>query len=65
MKTEKILTLLSEGFTQAEIAEKLEISISSVEKHINAAKKSHAAKTLFHLAVILYGNPFSGENQND
>lgn len=55
MKIEKILELLRDGFTQAEIAEKLEVSQSSVEKYINAAKKLHGAKTLFHLAVIVYG----------
>ena len=53
MKIEKTFKLLAEGYSQQEVAEKLNISLSTLEKFINAQKKEHKAKSLFHLAVIL------------
>lgn len=53
MKIEKAFKLLGEGYSQKETAEVLNVSLSTLEKFINAQKKVHNAKSLFHLAVIL------------
>ncbi|GAB0156242.1 hypothetical protein CHRYSEOSP005_15060 [Chryseobacterium sp. Alg-005] len=55
-----IIKYLQEGFTQQEIANKLKEqnitpnSLSSVEKRLKQIKEDNEAKTLFHLACILY-----------
>lgn len=64
MKDVKLLIIeyLKEGLNQKEISEKLmenEIfpnSLSSVEKKIKNLRDEYGAKTLFHLAIILYEN---------
>ncbi len=60
-KMEKlIIKYLQEGLNQVEISEKLKndgikpSSLSSVEKRLNKIKEFYEAKTLFHLACILY-----------
>ncbi|AIZ42365.1 hypothetical protein [Cellulophaga baltica] len=56
----KIIQLLSKGYITPEISTHFieknitPSSVSSVEKRIKAIKKAHGAKTLFHLAAILY-----------
>ncbi|WNI34699.1 hypothetical protein [Chryseobacterium sp. SG20098] len=55
-----IIKYLQEGLNQYEISEQLKksdfrpCSLSSVEKRINKIKEFYEAKTLFHLAYILY-----------
>lgn len=56
MKLENTFELLADGYTQKEIADKIGISLSTVEKYINAEKKEIGAKTMFQLAVILFKN---------
>ncbi|MDV7696310.1 hypothetical protein N6B72_05190 [Chryseobacterium soli] len=57
---ELIIKYMQQGLTQAEIANMLKEndikpnSQSSVEKKINQIKERYEAKTLFHLACILY-----------
>lgn len=59
-----ILTLLKDGLNQTEIAEKLKQenikpnSLSSVEKKIKDIKELYNAKTMFHLACILYSEEY-------
>ena len=59
---QRLVKFLSEGLTQKEIAielKKLEIkpnSLSSVEKYLKSLREEFGAKTLFHLACILYHN---------
>jgi DNA-binding CsgD family transcriptional regulator len=55
MKFENTFELLSQGYTQKEIAEILNISKSQLEKYINSLKKM-GAKTIFQLAVIIFKN---------
>lgn len=55
---------MPKGYTHKETAEILNVSLSTLEKYINCTKKLHGAKTLFHLAVILYGKPFSESKGN-
>lgn len=64
MKIENTFRLMAKGYTHKETAEILNVSLSTLEKYINAQKKLHGAKTLFHLAVILYGKPFSESKGN-
>ncbi len=55
-----IIQLLRSGFSQKEIAESLKNanikpnSLSSVEKYINQLKQDYHAKTMFHLACLLF-----------
>lgn len=56
MKLENTFELLSQGYTQREIAKILNISTSQLEKYINVKKKEMGAKTMFQLAVILFKN---------
>lgn len=64
MKIENAFRLMAKGYTHKETAEILNVSLSTLEKYINCTKKLHGAKTLFHLAVILYGKPFSESKGN-
>lgn len=60
LNEERILDYLKKGFTQEEIS--LEVkklgytpnSLSYIEKELKKIKKRHGAKTLFHLACIVY-----------
>lgn len=61
-RTDKlILQYLKEGNTQAEISDLLKIqeikpnSLSIIEKRLKAIREKYNAKSMFHLAVILYG----------
>ncbi|MEE6129059.1 response regulator, partial [Chryseobacterium arthrosphaerae] len=55
-----IIEYLQQGMAQYEISERLKEngikpnSLSSVEKRLNKIKDFYNAKTLFHLACILY-----------
>lgn len=57
-----IIRYLQEGLTQSEISDELKKSgiqpnsLSSIEKRLNKLKEFYTAKTLFHLACILYNN---------
>lgn len=55
-----IIEYLQAGLTQQEVSERFKKdginpnSLSSIEKQINKIKEFYEAKTLFHLACILY-----------
>ncbi len=55
-----IIQLLRSGFSQKEISDSLKNanikpnSLSSVEKYINQLKQEYQAKTMFHLACLLF-----------
>ena len=56
----KIIQFLKKGMSQKEIAyelQKMEIkpnSLSSVEKYLKSLREEYGAKTMFHLACILF-----------
>jgi DNA-binding NarL/FixJ family response regulator len=52
-KEDTIIYYLANGYTQPEIALKLEISLSNVEKSLKAMRKEHGAKTMFQLGYLL------------
>lgn len=49
VKVNEIIDLLILGYSQKEIAEKLNICASSLEKKVNALKAKTGAKTYFQL----------------
>ena len=56
----RIIKCLKEGFNQAEISEYFKKenikpnSLSIIEKYLKEIREAYGAKTLFHLACILY-----------
>lgn len=52
----KIFRLLSEGFSNKEVADKLKIHVMSVSNDILHVKKILKAKTTVHAAVLLNGS---------
>lgn len=60
LNEERILDYLKKGFTQEEISIEVKKlgykpnSLSYIEKELKKIKAKHGAKTLFHLACIVY-----------
>jgi DNA-binding NarL/FixJ family response regulator len=55
MDTRKVLELLSQGNTAAEIGKETRYSQRSIEKEIEALKRVHAARNVTHLVAIAIG----------
>ena len=51
MNLENTFELFADGYKQKEIADKIGISLSSLEKYIKAEKKEIGAKTIIQLAI--------------